>query len=407
MSVSIILAYRSVGYNPQTGAVIIDDVRTCFAWLPKIKETSGDSTQSLTIVVRSAAVAQMLEALRDQPGIEFRESDARSELSRRWSCVLPAQLTTETIEVLNLLEIDKPPNENAIRTVLNRAYDTNIFLLPALSAVEEADLLHLLVRGHTYQPAEDSVEALLIVQLRDWGKQGSSLASALAEKPNNVAWYIALIALRNYPLAIKLEAEEVLKDDFGRKPEVNVDFLNRLSLESKHLSSTIREPLERNLHSHLMTLPLSNYLKVVSGVLPTELEILAERVADKPGVIDLAAAKAIFAKLEAFFGLSILAYIRQQWSAVEALNVSIEEVIRGKKSDQAFVELTDFYMHRYLPVKEVYGSSAQAAEQLLRWNEEYAEWLVGNYHRLIVAPEAIFATDLLRNRLKILLENGK
>src|SRR5437870_300161 len=83
------------------------------------------------------------------------------------------------------------------------------------------------------------------------------------------------------------------------------------------------------------------------------------------------------AKLEAFFGLSILAYIKQQWSAAEALSVSIEEITRGKKSDQAFAELTSFYVHRYLSVKEVYGSSAQAAEQLLRWNEEYAEWLVG------------------------------
>src|SRR5260221_7611455 len=102
MSVSIILADRSVGDGPQTGAVIIDDVRTCFAWLPKIKETSGDSTQSLTIVVRNAAAAQMLETLRGRPGIEFRESDARTELSRHWNCVLPAQLTTEAIEVLKL-----------------------------------------------------------------------------------------------------------------------------------------------------------------------------------------------------------------------------------------------------------------------------------------------------------------
>jgi hypothetical protein len=407
MSVSIILADRSVGYGPQAGAVIIDDVRTCFAWLSKIKETSGDSTQSLTIVVRNAAAAQMLETLRGRPGIEFRESDARTELSRHWNCALPAQLTTEAIEVLKLLEIDKSPNENAISTILNRAYDTHIFSLPTLSAVEEVDLLHLLVRGHTYQPAEDSVEALLLVQLREWGKQGSRIASSLAKMPNSAPWYIALLVLRNYPLSVRHEAEEALQEVFDRRPEVSVDLLSRLSLEPRHLSSAIREPLERILRPHLLDLALSSYLKAVSGVLPIELEILAGRVADKPGAIDLAAAKATFAKLEAFFGLSILANIKQQWSAAEALNVSIEEITRGKKSDQAFAELASFYVHRYLSVKEVYGSSAQAAEQLLRWNEEYAEWLVGNYHRLIIAPEAIFATDQLRNRLKVLLENGK
>lgn len=407
MSVRIILASHTTEYNPQVGVVVINDPRTCLASLARIREAATTDTATLTVVVRDASATEMLEVFRGQRGIEFYESDARVELSKRWGYPLPVQLTKEVIEALRLLEVDVLPSGNVVGTVLSRAYSTSIFSLTKLSAADESELLNLLAQGHPHITVKRSIDDLLVIQLRNWGEHGSRISKTLAGGLDGAAWYLALLVLSSYPQAIQKEVKDALKQTFGNQPIIDENILATLPLEPKYLPAVVRLPLERNLRSYLLKLPLSDYLSTVSGVLPVELEVLEERAADIPGSIDLISAKTVFAKLSSSFVMFTLEHIEQHWRAAEALSVSIEELVKGKRPDKAFSEIADFYLNHYLSVKEVYGSNASALEQLLSWNEEFAAWLVHNYHRLIVAPEALFASGQLRNRLQTLLENGR
>jgi len=407
MSVHIILAYQTSGYNPPIGSLVINSPKECFTHLESIKKASVDSTSSLTVVVRDVRAAKMLEVLRNRPGVEFRESDLLAELSKRWRCSLPNQLTKEAIGILQLFDIAIPPNRDIIGSTLNRAYDTNIFTLSKLDATDEAVLLNLIVRGHPYRDINSSIQDLLMIRLHEWEKRGSIIAKTLANNPNGALWYFVSLVLHNYPLTMKNDIEGALELVFGTRPMINEDILALLLLDTKCLPTAMRLPVERVLRPYLSKLPLSIYLNSVSGVLPIEFEVLSERVVDTPRAIDLTLAKTVFAKLEVPLVTSTFQHIEQHWLAVEALSISIEEIISDKRPDKAFTELAEFYANHYLSVKEVYGSDEHALKQLLKWNEEYAAWLVRNYHRLMVAPTAPFAADQLKNHLQVLLEDEK
>jgi hypothetical protein len=407
VSLQIILACQVDANNMlPIGAQVIADPRSCLERLPEIKQAASDATSNLTVVVTNPAVVSMLDFLRDRPGVEFREVNPLADLTQRWGCPLPAQLTAEAVGVLRLLEMPSPPDGNALGTVLQRAYGDDIFLAATLTPSDEAKLLDLLVRGHEYAGITSTIENLLIRQLRTWGEHGSSIAAAVAGQPKAAPWYIILSVLRNYPPMIQQAVEDELVSTFGSRPPIRASILGLLPLEPKYISPIVRLPLERALRPHLFALPLVNYLSIVSGILPIELEILAKRVFDSPGAVSLFSMRKVFARLDGAQIATILE-LERHWQLLASLNFDVEETTRMKSSDKAFAELADFYVDHYLPMKDAYGTDPQGRERLLEWNENYAEWLIGHYHLLTSAHEPIFVADQLSYRLRNLLTSNK
>jgi len=408
VSLRVILAYQSDPGNVPVDACVIPNRRTCWVQLPDIEQAADDVTRSLTIVVTDPAVMSMLDFLRDRPGVEIREANALVELAEQWQCSLPGQLTTKAAETLRLFAVPRPPNGNALGTILQHAYNSEIFLLTRLGSSDEAELLSVLAHGHTYPDVASTIESLLTRQLSVWGKQGNRLAEDLANKTGVALWYMILSILKNYPASARQAIQDELTSIFGPRPSlVSTEVIGRLSLEPKHIPLILRLPLERALHQHLLSIPIVNYLDSISSILLIELKTLSERVSDTPGVIDLIAVKAAFAKLDASQTTPILRNLEAHWHVVNDLSFDIDEITGKNPPDRAFADLADFYVNHYLAVKAAYRHDLQGRERLFEWNENYAAWLFRNYHLLTAAHRPIFAADHLSYRLRTLLDNNK
>lgn len=407
MSLRVILAYQTDHSNVPVGARVISDLRACWTQLPEIEQVADDTTRSLTIVVTDPAVVSLLDYLRDRPGVEIREANTLAELAERWQCSLPGQLTAKAAETLRLFEVPRPPNGNALGTILQRAYNSGIFLLTSLTPSDEAELLSILMHGHAYPEVANTIENLMIRQLNLWGKQSSRLAEALVNKTGAAPWYMVLSILQNYPALVRQVIQDELVNTFGPCPSVSSEAINLLSLGPEHIPSIVRLPLELALGRHLLSIPIADYLDAVSGILSIELKVLAERVSETPGAIDLMAVKAVFAKLDTSQTTPLLRDLEEHWCVVDALSIDVEEITNRKSPERAFTELADFYVNHYLAVKTAYGHDPQGRERLFEWNEYYAAWLFRNYHLLTAAHKPIFAADQLSYRLGTLLNNNK
>jgi hypothetical protein len=379
----------------------------CWTQLPEIEQAANDVTRNITIVVTDPAVASMLDFLRDRPGVEIREANTLAELAERWQCSLPGQLTAKAAETLRLFEVPGPPNGNALGTILQHTYTSEVFLLTRLGPSDEAELLSVLVHGHAYPDVASTIESLLTRQLNIWGKQGSRLATDLANKTGIAPWYMILSILKSYPAPVRQAVQDELTSTFGPRPSVSTEAVNQFSLEPEHIPSVIKLPLELALHRHLLSTPIANYLDAISGILPIELKVLAERVSDTPGTVDLIAVKAAFTKLDNSQTAPILRDLEERWHVVDSLSFDIEEIVRKKSPARAFTDLADFYLNHYLGAKAAYRHDLQGRERLFEWNENYAAWLFHNYHLLTAAHEPIFAADQLSYRLRTLLNSNK
>jgi len=407
VSLRVILAYQSDFGNVPIGARVISNLRDCWTQLPEIEQVADDATRSLTVVVTDPAVVSMLDFLRDRPGVEIREANTLAELAERWQCLLPGQLTSKAAEMLRLFEVPRPPNGNALGTILQRAYNSDVFLLTELAPSNEAELLSTLVHEHAYPDAASTIESLLIRQLNVWGKRSNRLAEALANKTSVAPWYMILSILKNYPALIRQAVQDELVSTFGSRPLVSSEAIDLLSLGPEHIPSIVKLPLELALHRHLLSIPIANYLDSISGILPIELKVLIERVSDTPGSVDLIAMKASFAKFDPSQTIPLLSALEEHWHVFDALSTDIEEIIKKKSPEKAFTELADFYVNHYLAVKAAYGHDPQGRECLFEWNENYAAWLFRNYHLFTATHKPIFAADQLSHRLNTLLNNNK
>jgi hypothetical protein len=411
MSLEILVVPAGGSWRSNPDSIVITDHGGWLRNYASLREASMDHERRLVVVLSEDCLAVVQADVDGLLDTVVRFVSPRAELGRIWKQAIPSVLDDTAIVALGLVERLPPAGTDLLAFALSQAYGAEhleLFAARSLDAGAETQLVWMLLSPPTCPgEARPAVEAILRGRLRTWADRGSRVAADLAGDSSASARIAVRSIVARYPEEVRLGVLGAWQGGNGlggTQSHVSVPTDPRAAI----LPASFRVPLEAALQPRLRELIGDHYVDYVSGVVPAELEELAQADGRILETIDRDAIR------ERFVPLGSAAVEEAILRINLAVQAELSTGISGQDLEQAFGErgfdeVEVFFSTQYVPLKERFASHPPSRARLIEWNEAYSRWLVASYPKLLGARGSSvspFAADRLHYEISTALSEA-